>query len=126
MPGPSDSEKLGDSDKAGAKKMIVSTTPTLEGRPIADYLGPVTGESIMGANIFRDLFAGIRDIVGGRAGAYEDVLRGGRDQAISEMVEEARALGADAVVGVGFSYAAVGATDSMLLVAINGTAVKLA
>ena len=118
MPGPWDSEKPG--------AMIVSTTPTLEGRPIAGYLGLVTGEAIMGANIFRDMFAGIRDIVGGRAGAYENVLRGGREQAISELVDEARALGADAVVGVGFSYAAVGASESMLMVAVSGTAVKLA
>lgn len=123
MPGPWDSEQR-DSDKPGA--VIVSTTPTLEGRPISAYLGLVTGEAIMGANIFRDMFAGIRDIVGGRAGAYENVLRGGREQAISELIDEAKALGADAVVGVGFSYAAVGASDSMLMVAVSGTAVKLA
>ncbi len=117
MPGPWD-------DKTSSK-MIVTTTPTVEGRTATDYLGLVTGESIMGANIFRDLFAGIRDIVGGRAGAYEDVLRGGRDQAVSEMIDEAKAMGADAIVGVNFSYATVGASDSMLMVAVNGTAVKL-
>ena len=105
--------------------MIMTSTPTLEGRPISNYLGLVSGEAIMGANIFRDLFAGIRDIVGGRAGAYENVLRGGRDQAISEMMDEAKALGADAIVGVSFGYSAIGATDSMLLVAVTGTAVKL-
>ena len=117
MPGPWDDKKSG--------KMIVTTTPIVEGRPASDYLGLVTGEAIMGANMFRDLFAGIRDIVGGRAGAYEDVLRGGRDQAVSEMLDEAKALGADAIIGVSFSYAAVGASDSMLMVAVNGTAVKL-
>lgn len=105
--------------------MIVSSTPTIEGRPITNYLGLVSGEAIMGANIFRDMFAGIRDIVGGRAGSYENVLRGGRDQAISELMDEAKALGADAVVGVSFGYAALGASDSMLLVTVSGTAVRL-
>ena len=119
MPGPWD-----DAPK-GPPKMIVTTTPTIEGRPATDYLGLVTGEAIMGANIFRDMFAGIRDIVGGRAGAYEDVLRGGREQAISELIDEARALGADAVVGVTYSYAAIGANESMLMVAVSGTAVTL-
>lgn len=105
--------------------MIITSTPTIEGQQVRQYLGLVTGEAVMGANIFRDLFAGIRDIVGGRAGAYENVLRGGRDQAISEMIEEAEKLGADAIIGVNFGYSALGATDSMLLVAVNGTAVKL-
>jgi uncharacterized protein YbjQ (UPF0145 family) len=105
--------------------MIVTTTPTVEGRPAAAYLGLVSGEAIMGANIFRDMFAGIRDIVGGRAGSYENVLRGGREQAVSELIDEATALGADAVVGVAFSYAAIGATDSMLMVSVSGTAVRL-
>lgn len=123
MPGPWDDKK---SAGTTSGKIVVTTTPTVEGRMATEYLGLVTGESIMGANIFRDLFARIRDIVGGRAGAYEDVLRGGRDQAVSEMLDEARALGADAVVGVNFSYATVGSTDSMLMVAVNGTAVKLA
>ena len=117
MPGPWDSD--------APKKMIVTTTTAVEGRPATEYLGLVTGEAIMGANIFRDMFAGIRDIVGGRAGAYEDVLRGGRDQAISELIDEAKALGADAVIGVDISYAAIGASDSMLMVAVTGTAVKL-
>jgi uncharacterized protein YbjQ (UPF0145 family) len=117
MPGPWDREKPG--------AFIVSTTPTLEGRPIGAYLGVVTGEAIMGANIFRDMFARVRDIVGGRAGSYENVLRGGREQAISELIDAAKALGADAVVGVTFSYAALGASDSMLMVAVSGTAVQL-
>jgi len=105
--------------------MIVTTTPTVEGRPAKQYLGVVSGEAIMGANIFRDMFASIRDIVGGRAGSYEKVLRGGREQAISELVDEASLLGADAVVGVAFNYAAIGASDSMILVSASGTAVKL-
>jgi len=120
MPGP------WDSDAKASNKMIVTTTPTVEGRMATQYLGLVAGEAIMGANIFRDMFAGIRDIVGGRSGAYEDVLRGGREQAISELVDEARALGADAVIGVSVGYAAVGSNDSMLMVAVTGTAVKLA
>ena len=118
MPGPWDSDTPG--------KMIVTTTPTVEGRPAAAYLGLVSGEAIMGANMVRDLFAGITDMIGGRSGTYENVLRSGRDQAISEMIEAATELGANAVVGVGFSYAAIGANDSMMLVSATGTAVTLA
>ena len=80
--------------------MIITTTPNVEGRSIAAYHGVVTGEAILGANIFRDLFAGIRDIVGGRSGSYEAVLREGRQQALDELAEEARRLGANAIVGV--------------------------
>lgn len=105
--------------------MITTTTHTLEGRPIRQYLGLVSGEAIMGANIFRDFFAGIRDIVGGRAGSYENVLRGGRDQAVSEMADEARRLGADAVIGISLDYEAIGASDSMMMVVASGTAVRL-
>ncbi len=105
--------------------MITTTTHTLEGRPIRQYLGLVSGEAIMGANIFRDFFAGIRDIVGGRSGSYENVLREGREEALREMQEEAQRLGADAVVGITVAYSAVGQTDSMLMVVVNGTAVKL-
>ena len=105
--------------------MIISTTPTLEGRPIREYLGLVTGEVIVGANIFKDLFAGIRDIVGGRAGAYEGALRDARRQAYEELSFEAERLGADAVVGVDLDYEVVGANGSMLMVSITGTAVKL-
>ncbi|PZN92476.1 MAG: hypothetical protein DCF31_16090 [Alphaproteobacteria bacterium] len=106
--------------------MITTTTSSIEGRPIAQYLGLVSGEAVMGANIFRDMFAGIRDIVGGRAGSYENVLRGGRDQALSELIEEAQRLGADAIVGIALDYEAVGASDSMMMVVATGTAVKLA
>ncbi len=106
--------------------MITTTTSSIEGRPIGQYLGLVSGEAVMGANIFRDLFAGIRDIVGGRSGSYENVLRGGRDQALSEMMDEAKRLGADAIVGIALDYEAIGASDSMMMVVATGTAVKLA
>jgi len=105
--------------------MIIATTPTLEGRPVRDYLGIVTGEVIVGANIFKDLFAGIRDIVGGRAGAYESTLRSAREQAFRELQDEARRLGADAVIGVDIDYEVVGQGGSMLMVSVSGTAVKL-
>ena len=105
--------------------MIISTTPTLEGRPVCEYLGIVTGEVIVGANIFKDLFAGIRDIVGGRAGAYEGALRDARRQAYEELRYEAERMGAHAVVGVDLDYEVVGQGGSMLMVSISGTAVKL-
>jgi uncharacterized protein YbjQ (UPF0145 family) len=105
--------------------IIISTTPTLEGRPIRDYLGIVTGEVIVGANIFKDLFAGIRDIVGGRAGAYEGALRDARNAAFDELRAEAQRLGADAVVAVDIDYEVVGQSGSMLMVSVSGTAVRL-
>lgn len=105
--------------------IIISTTPTLEGRPIRDYLGIVIGEVIVGANIFKDLFANIRDIVGGRSGAYEGALRDARTQAFEELRDEARRLGADAVVGVDIDYEVVGQSGSMLMVSVSGTAVRL-
>jgi uncharacterized protein YbjQ (UPF0145 family) len=105
--------------------VIISTTPTLEGRPIRDYLGIVTGEVIVGANIFKDLFAGIRDIVGGRAGAYESTLRDARHEAFRELSAAAERLGADAVVGVDIDYEVVGQGGSMLMVSVSGTAVRL-
>jgi uncharacterized protein YbjQ (UPF0145 family) len=105
--------------------MIISTTPTLEGRTIAEYRGLVAGEAILGANIFKDLFAGIRDIVGGRSGAYEQELVKARMIAIEEMTVAASALGADAVVGVDLDYETVGQGGSMLMVTASGTAVRL-
>ena len=105
--------------------MIVTTTPTLEGRSIAEYRGLVTGEAILGANIFKDLFAGIRDIVGGRSGAYEQELARARTIAIEEMSAAASAMGADAVVGVDLDYETVGQGGSMLMVTACGTAVRL-
>ena len=106
--------------------MIVSTTPSLEGKPITDYLGIVSGEAIMGANLFRDLFANIRDIVGGRSGAYEEELRKAREAAMEDMIAEATMRGADAVVGIDLDYEVVGQGGSMLMVSANGTAVKIA
>lgn len=105
--------------------MIVTTTPVVEGRPVRQYLGVVAGEAILGANIFRDVFAGLRDIVGGRSGSYEKVLREAREQALAEMTAEAARLGGDAVLGIDFDYETVGQSGSMLMVAVSGTAVKL-
>jgi uncharacterized protein YbjQ (UPF0145 family) len=104
--------------------VILTTTPGVEGRAVGEYLGVVTGEAILGANIFKDLFAGIRDIVGGRSGAYEQELRRARQIAFDEMSEWARQLGADAVVGVDLDYETVG-QGSMLMVTASGTAVRL-
>ena len=106
--------------------MVVTTTPDIAGRTIRDYVGIVTGEAIMGANVFRDMFAGLRDIVGGRAGAYEKELRKARDVAMEELQDAARDLGADAVVGIDLDYEVLGGTNGMLMVSISGTAVKLA
>jgi uncharacterized protein YbjQ (UPF0145 family) len=107
--------------------MIVTTTSTLQDREIADYLGLVAGEAILGANVFRDLFAGLRDIVGGRSGSYERSLREAKDLALQEMQEAAGRLGADAVIGVDLDYESieVGSGGSMLMVTASGTAVKL-
>ena len=109
-----------------ASDMIVTTTHQVEGRRVLTYHGVVSGEAIVGANVLRDFFASIRDIVGGRSGSYERVLRSGRDSALDEMIDEARRLGANAVVGVDLDYGAVGATESMLMVTATGTAVTLA
>lgn len=105
--------------------MIVSTTPNIEGKRIGKYLGLVSGEAILGANIFKDLFAGIVDIVGGRSGAYEEELRQAKQIALEEMEEEARALGANAVVGVDLDYETIsmGSSGGMLMVSASGTAV---
>ena len=103
--------------------MIVSTTNTLENRAIRDYRGIVIGEVIVGANLFRDLFASITDIVGGRSGKYENVLKRARDEALLEMQAEAAKLGANAVVGVDLDYEVVGDKGSMLMVSASGTAV---
>lgn len=106
--------------------MIITTTDGVEGRPVAEYLGIVTGEAVMGTNIFRDFFAGIRDVIGGRSGAYEKELRTAKELAIEAMTEEARARGADAVIGCDLDYEHLGGGDrSMLMVSANGTAVRL-
>jgi uncharacterized protein YbjQ (UPF0145 family) len=105
--------------------MIITTTPTVEGRPAREYLGIVMGEAIIGANIFKDILASIRDIVGGRAGAYEEALRAARQDALREMANRAAELGADAVIGVDIDYEVIGKTGSMLMVTSAGTAVRL-
>lgn len=105
--------------------MIVTTTNSIEGRKISAYLGIVCGEVIVGANIFKDLFAGVRDIVGGRAGAYEKTLDRARREAIEEIKAEAQALGADAILGITFDYESIGSSATMLMVTLTGTAVKL-
>ena len=105
--------------------MILTTTPSVEGRSISEYKGIVTGEAILGANIFKDLFAGIRDIVGGRSGAYEQELAKARTIAMEEMAALATQLGADAVVGIDLDYETVGQGGSMLMVTASGTAVRL-
>ncbi|SEQ77591.1 MULTISPECIES: heavy metal-binding domain-containing protein [Pedobacter] len=105
--------------------MLVTTTPSVEGKKIVKYIGLVTGETIIGANIFKDLFAGIRDIVGGRSGSYERVLREGKDIAVNEMQQYAAAMGANAIVGVDLDYETVGTGGSMLMVTASGTAVVI-
>lgn len=105
--------------------MIVTTTDGVDGRSITGYLGIVTGEAVVGANIFRDMFASIRDVVGGRSGSYEKVLAGAREAALEHMREEAAELGADAVVGVDLDYEVLGKENGMMMVVANGTAVKL-
>jgi len=106
--------------------MLLSTTPSIEGKNISDYKGVVVGEAILGANIFRDMFAGIRDIVGGRSGAYEKELANARDIAFTEMEGRAIELGANAVVGIDIDYEVVGKDGSMMMVSVSGTAVTLA
>jgi len=105
--------------------MILTTTNNIDGRPTNEYLGLVTGETIIGANLFKDFFAGIRDIVGGRSGSYERVLREAKDTAIKEMTDEALRLGADAIIGIDLDYETVGVKGGMLMVTASGTAVKL-
>lgn len=107
--------------------MIVSTTDSIDGRRVGTYLGIVAGQAVLGTNFVRDFFAGIRDIVGGRSGSYEKELRKAKQVALEEMAEEARELGADAVIGVDLDYEHIGTGErSMLMVSANGTAVRLA
>jgi uncharacterized protein YbjQ (UPF0145 family) len=105
--------------------MIVSTTPSLEGQKITRYCGVVAGEAILGANIFKDLFAGIRDLVGGRSATYEKELQQAREIALDELQNRARELGANAVVGVDLDYEVLGQTNGMLMVSASGTAVVI-
>lgn len=105
--------------------MIVTTTPSIDGKPITKYLGLVGGEAILGANLFKDFFAGIRDIVGGRSAAYEQELRKAKEIALAEMTEQAKRLGANAVIGVDLDYETLGSSQggNMIMVSANGTAV---
>jgi uncharacterized protein YbjQ (UPF0145 family) len=105
--------------------VLVTTTPSVEGRAITEYKGIVTGEAIMGANIFKDLFAGIRDIVGGRSATYERELRRAREMAMTEIMQAAAEMGANAVVGIDIDYETVGTNASMLMVTVSGTAVVI-
>jgi uncharacterized protein YbjQ (UPF0145 family) len=105
--------------------MLVTTTHNVEGKRILEYKGLVAGEAILGANLFRDLFASIRDIVGGRSGSYEKVLNDARKTAVTEMTDKAEQLGANAVIGVDIDYETVGTNGSMLMVTAAGTAVRI-
>ncbi len=106
--------------------MLMTTTPTIEGQRITRYCGVVAGEAILGANIFKDLFAGIRDLVGGRSGTYEKELQRARDIAMKELAERAEELGANAVVGIDLDYEVMGEKNGMLMVSASGTAVVIA
>ncbi len=103
--------------------MVLSTTPTIEGSPIREYKGIVTGETIIGANVFKDFMAGLRDFFGGRSGTYEKVLADAKNTSLSEMAERARQMGANAVVGIDLDYETLGQNNSMLMVTCSGTAV---
>lgn len=105
--------------------MLYSTTPTIDGHPILEYKGIVTGETIIGANALKDFFAGIRDIVGGRSGSYEKVLREAKETSLREMGDRAAKMGANAIVGIDLDYETVGQSGSMLMVTCSGTAVVL-
>ncbi|MCR5470946.1 MAG: heavy metal-binding domain-containing protein [Prevotella sp.] len=105
--------------------MILSTTPTIEGHTIREYKGVVTSETIIGANLVKDIFAGIRDLVGGRSGSYEQVLREAKETSMQEMMDRAKAMGANAIVGIDIDYETIGAKGSMLMVSTSGTAVVI-
>lgn len=105
--------------------MLVTTTPNIEGKKIVKYIGLVNGEAIIGANFVKDFFAGIRDVVGGRSGAYEQGLREAKSIAIREMMEQAQRLGANAIIGVDLDFETIGSGGSMLMVSANGTAVNV-
>jgi uncharacterized protein YbjQ (UPF0145 family) len=106
------------------KDFFLSTT-TPEGITRAQYVGVVNGEAIIGANIFRDMFSSVRDVVGGRAGGYERALSGARDAALQDLIESAKEMGANGVIGIDFDYEVLGETNGMMMVAVSGTAVKL-
>ncbi|WP_314571896.1 heavy metal-binding domain-containing protein [Alloprevotella tannerae] len=105
--------------------MILTTTPTIEGYPVKQYLGIVASETIIGANVFRDIMAGLRDFFGGRSSSYEEVLKKAKDTALQELQERATAMGANAVIGIDLDYETVGSNGSMLMVTASGTAVVI-
>ncbi len=112
--------------KADNGFFLATIVPNGEGAKVEKYLGVVNGEAIIGANIFRDMFSTVRDVVGGRAGGYERALSGARDAALKDMMEAARELGADGIVGIDFDYEVLGETNGMMMVAVSGTAAKMA
>jgi uncharacterized protein YbjQ (UPF0145 family) len=105
--------------------MLITTTHSVEGKKVSEYLGVVAGEAIIGVNIFRDLFASIRDLVGGRTQSYERVLGDARNMAQADLIAQAKELGADAVIGVDIDYEVLGKGNGMLMVSMSGTAVKM-
>lgn len=105
--------------------MILTTTATIEGRPVQDYLGVINAQSIIGANMFKDIFASLRDLVGGRSKTYERVIEQAKEDAMRELTQKAQALGANAVVGIDLDFETVGASGSMLMVIATGTAVRI-
>jgi uncharacterized protein YbjQ (UPF0145 family) len=112
--------------KADEGFFLATVLPQGDGARIETYLGVVNGEAIIGANIFRDMFSSVRDVVGGRAGGYERALSGARDAALKELITSAKELGANGVVGIDFDYEVLGETNGMLMVCVSGTAVKMA
>jgi uncharacterized protein YbjQ (UPF0145 family) len=112
--------------KADEGFFLATVVPNGEGAKVAQFLGVVNGEAIIGANIFRDLFSSVRDVVGGRAGGYERALSGARDAAIKDMITSAKEMGADGIVGIDFDYEVLGEANGMMMVAVSGTAVKMA
>ena len=111
--------------KADEGFFLATVVPNGEGAKVAQFLGVVNGEAIIGANIFRDLFSSVRDVVGGRAGGYERALSGARDAALKDMIASAKEMGADGVVGIDFDYEVLGEANGMMMVAVSGTAVKM-
>ena len=105
--------------------MLLTTTSVIEGQPVREYLGVVTGETIIGANVFKDFLAGMRDFFGGRSGSYEKVLREAKDTLLREMEERARNIGANAIVGIDIDYETIGEGNSMIMVSCSGTAVRI-
>jgi uncharacterized protein YbjQ (UPF0145 family) len=112
--------------KSDADFFLATVVPNGEGARVASFLGVVNGEAIIGANIFRDLFSSVRDVVGGRAGGYERALAGARDAALADMKAAAKELGADGIVGIDFDYEVLGEANGMMMVSVSGTAVKMA